>query len=55
MNQPFSKKPIFWIIVGLGILLDILGATFLGNILPVVAAALISLLAIIIIFLKLIS
>ncbi|MBC7424836.1 MAG: efflux RND transporter permease subunit, partial [Ferruginibacter sp.] len=27
------KKPLFWIIVGLGILLDILGATFLGNLL----------------------
>ena len=27
------KKPLFWIIVGLGILLDIMGATFLGNLL----------------------
>ena len=25
------KKPLFWIIIGLGILLDILGASFLGN------------------------
>ena len=25
------KKPLFWIVIGLGILLDILGATFLGN------------------------
>ena len=25
------KKPLFWIVIGLGILLDLLGATFLGN------------------------
>jgi multidrug efflux pump len=25
------KKPVFWIVIGLGILLDIAGATFLGN------------------------
>lgn len=41
MNHPESdkkepksaifKKPVFWIIIGLGILLDLLGATFFGN------------------------
>ncbi|MGF7231645.1 efflux RND transporter permease subunit, partial [Arachidicoccus sp.] len=25
------KKPVFWIVIGLGIILDLLGATFLGN------------------------
>ncbi|RYZ28428.1 MAG: efflux RND transporter permease subunit, partial [Chitinophagaceae bacterium] len=27
------KKPVFWIVIGLGILLDVLGATFMGNLL----------------------
>ncbi|AYD48449.1 efflux RND transporter permease subunit [Arachidicoccus soli] len=27
------KKPVFWIVIGLGILLDLFGATFLGNLL----------------------
>jgi multidrug efflux pump len=27
------KKPVFWIVIALGILLDVLGATFLGNLL----------------------
>ena len=27
------KKPIFWVVIGAGILLDVLGATFLGNLL----------------------
>ena len=29
-NQPSFKKPVFWIVVGAGILLDFAGATFPG-------------------------